>query len=168
MDLELKIEKIGVDEIGTIVHLANEIWPVTYKEILPVDQINYMMELFYSPASLKMQMNEKRHQFILARIKDKPAAFSSYAATGEPGVYKLHKIYVHPAVQGQGVGKSMIDYIIHDLENYKATTLELNVNRNNAAKHFYEKLGFYLVGEEDINIGNGYYMNDYVMRKPVE
>ena len=30
---------------------------------------------------------------------------------------------------------------------------------------FYEKLGFSVVGEEDIDIGQGYFMNDFVMEK---
>jgi hypothetical protein len=38
------------------------------------------------------------------------------------------------------------------------------VNRYNKAKGFYEKLGFKVIGKEDIDIGNGYLMNDYVMQ----
>ncbi|MGZ8545109.1 MAG: GNAT family N-acetyltransferase, partial [Flavisolibacter sp.] len=48
-----------------------------------------------------------------------------------------------------------------------ATVLRLNVNRNNSARSFYEKLGFEMIGEEDIDIGNGYFMNDYVMEKKI-
>ena len=43
-------------------------------------------------------------------------------------------------------------------------TLDLNVNRHNKAKNFYEKMGFQVAYEEDIPIGK-YWMNDYVMRK---
>jgi ribosomal protein S18 acetylase RimI-like enzyme len=39
----------------------------------------------------------------------------------------------------------------------------LNVNKNNEARFFYEKLGFSLVKEEVIAIGQGYVMDDYVM-----
>ena len=46
-----------------------------------------------------------------------------------------------------------------------AVSLLLNVNRQNKAKFFYEKLGFTVIKEEDIDIGNGYFMNDYVMEK---
>jgi ribosomal protein S18 acetylase RimI-like enzyme len=37
------------------------------------------------------------------------------------------------------------------------------VNRHNRALHFYEKQGFKIIREEDIDIGSGYFMNDYVM-----
>ena len=46
-----------------------------------------------------------------------------------------------------------------------ATVLQLNVNRHNTAKSFYEKLGFAVIKEEDIDIGSGYFMNDYIMEK---
>ena len=41
--------------------------------------------------------------------------------------------------------------------------MDLNVNRNNKALHFYEHLGINKLREGDFHIGNGYYMNDYIM-----
>ena len=168
MHHDIAIKKIGTDEIPLIVSLADRIWPATYSEILSPDQIAYMMELFYQPASLRSQMTDKGHQFIIALQENEAMAFASYSATKEAGIYRLHKIYVDPAMQGRGVGRQMIDYIFAELISMKATTLELNVNRDNKAKLFYEKLGFRVVREEDIDIGNGYLMNDYVMQKSVK
>lgn len=42
-------------------------------------------------------------------------------------------------------------------------TPTLNVNRNNKALHFYEHKGMKKLREGDFPIGNGYYMNDYIM-----
>ena len=42
--------------------------------------------------------------------------------------------------------------------------MELNVNRNNKALLFYERMGMRKLREGDFPIGNGYYMNDYIMR----
>ncbi len=41
--------------------------------------------------------------------------------------------------------------------------MELNVNRNNKALQFYEHMGMRKLREGDFPIGNGYYMNDYIM-----
>ena len=43
--------------------------------------------------------------------------------------------------------------------------LHLNVNKFNDAVQFYERAGFVTIKEEDIDIGQGYFMNDYVMVK---
>ena len=59
----------------------------------------------------------------------------------------------------------MIDYIIEEIKKENATALRLNVNRQNNALSFYKHLGFKIINEEDIDIGNGYFMNDYVMEK---
>jgi RimJ/RimL family protein N-acetyltransferase len=40
--------------------------------------------------------------------------------------------------------------------------IELNVNKNNQSKYIYEKLGFKILRAEKIDIGNGFYMDDYV------
>ncbi|GAB3820696.1 hypothetical protein GCM10028895_21410 [Pontibacter rugosus] len=45
-----------------------------------------------------------------------------------------------------------------------AAILDLNVNRYNNAKAFYERCGYQVYVQEDIAIGP-YWMNDYVMRK---
>ncbi|HQW45417.1 MAG TPA: GNAT family N-acetyltransferase, partial [Chitinophagaceae bacterium] len=83
----------------------------------------------------------------------------------EPSIFKLHKIYVLTSQQGKGTGRFLIDYIISQIRPMGATSLQLQVNRDNAAKSFYEKLGFVILKEADFDIGNGYFMRDYVMEK---
>jgi len=41
--------------------------------------------------------------------------------------------------------------------------LHLNVNKFNKSVSFYKNIGFDVIGEEDINIGKGYLMDDYIM-----
>ena len=98
---------------------------------------------------------------------DTPIGFASFSAHDDPSVYHLHKIYVLPDEQGKNVGKQLLDYIISDIKAAGATSLQLNVNRFNKALHFYEKQGFKILREEDIDIGSGFFMNDYVMEKKI-
>lgn len=41
--------------------------------------------------------------------------------------------------------------------------MELNVNRSNRARGFYERMGMKKLREGDFPIGEGYFMNDYIM-----
>lgn len=155
------VTKVGTEAVPIIKNLANIIWPFTYSEIISPQQVDYMMELIYSTSSLKKQI-EKGQQFIIGYDENKPVAFASYSAKeNDPAVYKLHKIYILPNQQGKGIGKQLISFIKNDIE--PVTTLQLNVNRHNKALHFYEKSGFKIIAGEDIDIGNGFYMNDFVM-----
>jgi len=164
MDKNKTIRYAGLEDINTIGFLAHEIWPRTYGDILSPDQLEYMLHMLYSPESLQDQMENKQHSFLLVEdLDDEPVAFASFSPIEIPGVYKLHKIYVLASQQGQGLGKSIIDFVIHEINADGAKALRLNVNRNNKARIFYERLGFKVIYEEDIDIGNGYFMNDFIM-----
>ena len=48
---------------------------------------------------------------------------------------------------------------------FKVTHVTMFVHDQDATLSFYKKLGFSIDKEEDIHIGNGYLMEDYVMLK---
>jgi diamine N-acetyltransferase len=160
------IRLANADDLTTVEQLAREIWPGTYGDILSAEQLEYMLDLIYNNAALRNQMLNQQHTFLMVEQDGEAVAFAAYS-TIEPGVSKLHKIYVHQKTQGQGIGKLLIDHIVSQLRTQDIHTLRLNVNRQNKARFFYEKLGFEVIKEEDIDIGKGYFMVDYVMEKPL-
>lgn len=162
----ITIRLANADDLTTVERLAREIWPGTYGDILSAEQLEYMLDLIYNNAALRKQMTDQQHTFLMAEQDGEPVAFAAYS-TVEPGISKLHKIYVHQKTQGQGIGKFLIDHIVGQLRIQHIHTLRLNVNRQNKARFFYEKLGFIVAKEEDIDIGRGYFMVDYVMEKKI-
>ena len=103
--------------------------------------------------------------YLLLIEDEKPVAFAAYSPREEDAeIYKLHKLYCLPETQGKGYGKILINEVAAKTIKAGKHTLDLNVNRYNKAKSFYEKMGFEVAYEEDIAIGT-YWMNDYVMRK---
>jgi diamine N-acetyltransferase len=155
-----------IADIPLIQELADIIWRPTYKEILTPEQIEYMLGMMYSAEALQTQM-EQGHTFILLYDGEKAIGFASYSASQEPDIYKLNKIYLDYGYQGKGVGKLLLNSVIDAVKALNAQILELDVNRYNKAKSFYEKQGFEVYKEKDTHIGNGYWMNDYEMRKPL-
>jgi ribosomal protein S18 acetylase RimI-like enzyme len=163
-----QFEKDSTD-FNTIQQLAEEIWPVAYAEILSKEQLRYMLDLFYAEDSLRQQYEEKKHRFIIAYdIDQSPCGFASFSPISETeNRFKLHKLYVLPLLQGMGLGRALIEHVIQEIKTNFPIHLELNVNRHNEAVHFYRKCGFTIIREEDIEIGNGYFMNDFVMEKMI-
>jgi|SRR5665647_2740782 len=160
----IAIKSAGIKDLEVIHQLAYEIWPSAYSEILSVEQLEYMLEKFYSLPSLQHQVTVLQHQFILVKENDIAIGFASFSPhKDDPAVYHLNKIYVLPRQQGKNIGKQILDYVIDQIKIAGATSLQLNVNRNNTALYFYEKQGFKIIREEDIDIDQGYFMNDYVM-----
>lgn len=160
----LHIRKATVEDIGLIRELTFKIWPQTYAAIISQQQIDYMLEWMYSIASLKDQMIKDGSQFIIVYDGKEPVGFAAYQEI-KPGTWKLHKIYILPLQQGKGTGKFVIHHILDEIQPRGANVLLLQVNRHNQARDFYEKLGFNVLEEADFDIGNGYFMNDYVMEK---
>lgn len=163
---ELVIRKADKTDIPLISTLAHAVWPEAYGSILSPAQIKYMLDLFYAHESLEKQFKDN-HVFLLGLMNAETVGFASYSHANKAGVYKVHKLYVHPMLHGKGIGKKLLDRIVKDVKPLGATTIQLDVNRDNRAKSFYEKYGFSIVGEKDTAIGEGYFMNDYVMEKPV-
>lgn len=158
-----EIRKAAVQDIPLIIELTMAIWPQTYSSIITKEQIDYMLGMMYSPASLQKQIEKEGCTFILVYDNNEAVAFASYSET-EPQVWKLNKIYILATKQGKGLGRFIINYITDEIKTQNAKALQLQVNRHNNAKAFYERLGFTIIDTADFDIGNGYFMNDYVMR----
>lgn len=150
-------------DIPLIRSLADEVWPETYRPILSEEQIAYMMNMMYSEESIRQQMRQG-DEFILVYDGVEPVGFASVSLL-EPTVYKLNKLYVLPSQQGKGTGRFIVDKLAAAMKLRGGLIFRLNVNRHNKALQFYQKIGFEIVREEDIDIGNGFLMNDYVMEK---
>jgi len=163
----ITFEKAFAAQIPAIRTLALKIWPETYKHILSQQQMEYMLEMMYSENSLGKQF-ETNEFYMVIENKEEIGFFSIEILNKNSGVCKLHKIYLLPSSQGKGYGSQMIDFIIKIAKEKGARVLQLNVNRHNSAYHFYLKKGFATVLETDVNIGEGYFMNDYIMEKILE
>ncbi len=159
------IRTATVNDVETIIQIADQTWWVTYSPILEKEQISFMLNEIYSTDKISKQIETGAQTFILLLEGEEPVAFAAYSPREEDvDIYKLHKLYCLPKTQGKGYGKVLINEVIQRTTDAGKQILELNVNRYNNAKTFYEKMGFVVASEEDIAIGP-YWMNDYVMRK---
>ncbi|MBP2281944.1 GNAT superfamily N-acetyltransferase [Flavobacterium sp. CG_23.5] len=162
----LIISEATTADFKTIQEIAFQSWPDTYGAILSKEQIEYMLDLFYSEETLSENLNKKGHRFILVHDADICLGFASYEHNylNKNGT-RLHKIYLLPKAQGKGAGKLLIDTIENLARENQSIALSLNVNRSNKALTFYQKMGFTIVSEENIELDFGYLMEDYVMEK---
>lgn len=163
---ELVIRPASFTDIPFIQNIAQQTWRAAYASILSQPQLEYMLDKFYSTPSLEQQMKE-HHYFFLALKQYVPVGFASFSKISG-STYKLQKLYVLPGEQKTGLGQKLLDTVETVAKSMGATRLQLNVNRNNNAQRFYERNGFGILKEEDIDIGSGYFMNDYVMEKELK
>jgi len=161
MNTSLIIRKAIEEDIPAIRKIAQATWPSAYGTLLSKEQLDYMMEWMYSETALQEQMN-KGHQFFMAELNGEALGFASASAEGDSS-FKLNKLYVTPITQKTGAGKALLQEVIGYAKEKTGAKLILQVKRDNIAKGFYEKYGFIIIKEIDLPIGNGYFMNDYIM-----
>lgn len=162
----ITITEASIEDIAKIQEISHITWPITYGEILTAEQLDYMLDLIYSDEALSKQIQNKEQLFYLISDADSVIGFIGIEHNYKnEAVTKIHKIYLLPETQGKGYGKIVFEEIEKMASENDSTTLLLNVNRFNTALNFYKKLGFEIKETVDIEIGNGYLMEDYVMWK---
>ena len=122
------------------------------------------MDWMYAPSNVRKQMEEEGHVYSIAYKENEPCGYVSVQQQ-EKDVFHLQKIYVLPRFQGTHCGSFLFKEAIKCIKEMhpEPCLMELNVNRNNKALQFYEHMGMRKLREGDFPIGNGYYMNDYIM-----
>lgn len=160
MPSQLLIKKATEKDITVIHNLAEEIWKAYYPAIISITQVDYMLDLMYSENALRKQL-EDGHIFYLAFEQEIPVGYFSYTEK-EKGKYFLNKFYIKTNLHRSGTGSQMFNFLLQLLPT--GHDLRLTVNRMNyKAINFYFKNGFIIEDAKDFNIGNGFFMNDFVM-----
>ena len=165
----MNIIRAHSEDIMHIRDVADVAFRHTYKTILSPEQMEYMMDWMYSPANLRKQFDQG-HIYFIAYDGDRPCGYVSVQpdGTSEDGMmlFHLQKIYVLPSEQKRGLGRMLFEKAVSfakEASGSRPARIELNVNRNNPAIGFYRHLGLEILRQGDFHIGNGFYMNDYIM-----
>jgi GNAT superfamily N-acetyltransferase len=146
-------------DIKQIAALAEKIWRAHYTPIIGTEQVDYMLKKMYSAESL-LEQQQNGQQFFLAENNNEIIGYLSISANGND--LFLHKFYLDMHEQGKGLGKKFFAALLSKFPEMK--TMRLQVNRMNYKTiNFYFRLGFVIEEAKDFDIGNGFFMEDFVM-----
>ncbi|WAC42006.1 GNAT family N-acetyltransferase [Pedobacter sp. SL55] len=159
------LRKAKEEDLPIIRSLAEQTWPTAYSDIISAAQISFMLEKMYNRGELLSQL-QQGHTFLMASELKEDVGFAGFSLIDtENKIFKLHKLYVLPKMHGKGVGKLLMNEVVNSVKAQGGKFLQLNVNRANKALDFYQKASFKIKETVDLDIGNGFFMNDYVMEK---
>ncbi|MGK4567732.1 GNAT family N-acetyltransferase [Flavobacterium sp. 3HN19-14] len=158
----------SIEDFPVIRQIAHTTWPIAYGAILPMEQLDYMLGLFYTDAALTQNLVEKGHLFLLAKENENVLGFTSFEHNySNKNVTHIHKLYILPETQGKGIGKLLIEAVEKSARHNNSDAITLNVNRFNKAQEFYRKSGFEITETVDIQLDHCYLMEDFIMTKPL-
>jgi GNAT superfamily N-acetyltransferase len=156
----------GEEHLTAIAALASVVWSAYYPGILTHAQIDYMLAWMYSLETMRGEIRSKGIRYDRLLAGEELVGFASYGPADEPGVFKLHKLYLHPAWHGRGLGSLLLNRCEREARSLGARQLIQNVNkRNTKAIRAYERNGFQVLDSVVADIGGGFVMDDYVMGK---
>jgi len=165
--MKLHFQSASTLDIETIRELAHRIWHTCYPGMISYKQIEFMLDLMYSPQKLALDLHHGV-RYEIAMHAGKPVGYLGHELLAGGVVLHLHKIYLAPELHGQGHGQAMLAYVFQQATHIGATTVELRVNKLNArAVTAYERAGFVVAESLVQQIGQGFVMDDFVMRKTV-
>lgn len=148
-----------------IAELGKVIWTEHYTPIIGSDQVTYMLDKFQSEKAIEQQVNDGVEYFVIKHQNLSVGYLSFYKKVDS---LFLSKLYVLGTKRGKGIGKSAMSFLELKRQENKCNSISLTVNKYNSNSiKAYEKMGFKKIDAVVMDIGNGYVMDDYIMKKEI-
>ena len=164
--LGVRILPLRDADIPDLVRLARDVWYRHYPSIITTEQIEYMLAQRYHPEVIREQLASGTAWWDKLALDGTMVAFASYELGERLGEMKLDKLYVRYDLRGHGYGSLLIRHVEQQARARGCRRLTLQVNKNNrSAIEAYRRNGLQVVLSAKFDIGNGFYMDDYVMAK---
>lgn len=163
-----RLDALAEDDFTKVANLGTAIWRSHYSTMISMAQIDYMLAERYSAENLRKYLGAEDRWFEILWLGEVPVGYCSYSLISTTGEMKLEQLYLLEEYRGRGLGGFMLLHIETEARKRNIRTLVLQVNRRNeGAIAFYRKAGFRVRNAKIFDIGNGYFMDDYVMEKGV-
>lgn len=149
------------ESAGKLSALASAIVKEHYDPIIGEEQNDYMIKKFQSAEAIISQL-EQGCRYYFVELDGMTAGFIGFFP--RDGKMYISKLYIDRRFRRRHLATDSVEFIRRQTIDEGMDSMFLNVNRHNESSiAFYEKIGFRKLYTEDNDIGNGYFMNDYVM-----
>lgn len=156
-------------QLDVVAGLAHEIWYEYYVPLIGRAQVDYMVSRFQSSRAMSGQMREGYEYFLIqtgpAGQDGRPVGYCAVQPQPAQHSLFLSKLYLLRDARGAGTGRECMEFIEQLARRRGLTLLWLTVNKGNPAVKAYERLGFRIAADLVMDIGGGFFMDDYRMEK---
>ncbi|WP_333759341.1 GNAT family N-acetyltransferase [Enterococcus faecium] len=159
------MEKIKVteNELDELMAVIQEVWPEAFVPIIGQKQVDYMLKTYQSKKQIQKELTEGV-SYILLKSEEKTVGYTAYEEI--KGKIYLSKLYLLNKARGQGLTSSVFRWYEELAAQTKEREIFLRVNQgNHQAIEVYKHEGFEITEELISDIGQGFQMVDYKMKK---
>ena len=162
----VRISPVTKADLGPLAQLARDIWYLHYPGLITVSQIDYMLAQRYKTAIIASQIESGEAWWDKLEVDSRLAGFASYEPGSEPSSMRLDKLYVHQREMRRGLGSALLIRVEEQSRSRGYRSLFLQVNKGNTASiAFYKHTGFTVKDCVKVDIGNKFFMDDFVLSK---
>jgi len=161
--VSVTIRAAAAADIPLLRELAEQTWRASYDGIISPEQMDFMLGWMYSAEQIAQELRDGV-VWEIAELAEAPVAFLSLTLEGDEA--KLNKLYVLPEQQGRGIGAELLRHIETLAASRGARSIWLQVNkRNERARRVYERAGYIVERASVFEIGGGFVMDDFILRR---
>lgn len=156
------------EHIAITANLAHKIWNQHYVPIIGQAQVDYMIDKFQNVEAFTKQIEDGYLYYLISQ----DCVHCGYLAL-VPDIpnekLMVSKIYVDADFRGFGLGLKLMNFAVDLAQKSHAKTVWLTVNKHNSNSiNWYKNYGFKIIKSIQLDIGNGFVMDDYLMEKVLE
>lgn len=161
-----KIYKAEIEDIHTIAELAEVIWTEHFTPIIGSEQVRYMLEHFQSYDAIMNAVTNDGYVYYTAYYDNAMCGYCGIRPDSNNNTNEifLSKLYLHKDYRGKKIARAFFERILTDYPNCDRIWLTVN-KHNEHTIAVYKKMGFEIIDEKCADIGNGFYMDDYIMSR---
>ena len=136
------------------------LWQETYQPILPLEQIDYLVEHYFAPEAIE---HFRKLGYEYFKLCENEQTVGVLVFLERESYVFMDKLYLLPSARGKDYPAQAFAFM-----HTRKDTIRLNVNQaNERAVRCYQKNGFEIILREQIQLGNGMVNHDYIMQKKV-
>lgn len=156
--MDIQIRPARVEDAASIARVHVDSWRTSYKGIVPdtvLENLSYERreEMWRTGLSNSARTN---YDFVAVDEQGRIVGFITGGTLrdGDPSYQsELHAIYLLKEVQGQGIGRRLMQTFVKHLLQSNITSMLLWVFEDNPARKFYEAMGGQLIQSQPMEIG---------------
>lgn len=155
--------KAETDEhLRKIAALADVIWHEHFIPIIGKDQVEYMLSRFQSYTALKEQVLNGYEYYRL--LDDEKLCGYMSIRPDQDGRLFLSKLYIAKEYRGRHLATFLFEFLKRSCQKRNCSAIWLTCNKyNDNSLNVYRHLGFQTIDAQKNDIGNGFFMDDYIM-----
>ena len=164
------IKKCTLQDLDDLCRISIETFYQTFADTNTTENMTAYLEAAYNAEKLYKELSNPDSSFFFLYVNERLAGYMkineypSQTDINDSDAIELERLYILKDFQGAGLGNDLMNHVISIANEGGKKYVWLGVwEHNERAKRFYNKHGFYRIGEHSFTVGDDV-QTDYVMR----